>query len=127
MRNNLFYKVALIVFFATYSSFIMANPSVINCHNERMRKSFVIHKNQVTINIEREDYSGRSIASLSYSQRATRTKHHANGFSKIMSFEGKKYTLHIEDTKNFSELNDYISIRSKEGHEITYPLYCTLN
>jgi hypothetical protein len=47
-----------------------------------------------------------------------------NGFSKFFYVSGKKYTIHIDDKDNFSDIDDYMIIKSSNGHEITYPLNC---
>ena len=46
---------------------------------------------------------------------------------KIKSFDVKKQlstTIVIKDTKNLSELNDWIKISDSKGHTITYSLKC---
>ncbi len=48
------------------------------------------------------------------------------GQSKTMIFHagGDKHTLHIANKDKPSELSDYINIKSRQGHEITYPVNC---
>ncbi len=48
------------------------------------------------------------------------------GDSKTMIFHvsGDKHTLHIANKNSPSELDDYINIKSRQGHEITYPINC---
>ena len=56
---------------------------------------------------------------------AQRTRLRGNSISKIFFVAGDKHTLHLEDTTSFNSLNDYISIRNKKGHEMTYPVDCS--
>jgi hypothetical protein len=91
----------------------------IECQVDRMGKTFSISTNTITLRGD-ESENGRAIASIA----AIRTRRSGNGFTKIMNFEGHKYGLHIEDTNSFSEVNDYITIRSSRGHEVTYPISC---
>ena len=56
---------------------------------------------------------------------AQRTRFRGNSVSKIFYVAGDKHTLHLEDTTSFSSSTDYISIRNKQGHEMTYPVTCT--
>ena len=37
---------------------------------------------------------------------------------------GIKYEIHIEDTSNPSEVDDYIVMENSRGHRITFPLEC---
>ena len=97
----------------------MADDSIINCHTPRMNKIFSISKDKIVFEKE-EMSSNRSIASVD----KLRTKKEGNGFTKILSYEGNKYTIHIANEESFDEVEDYLSIRSEKGHEITYPLTC---
>jgi hypothetical protein len=47
-----------------------------------------------------------------------------SGMTKIVEFEKQKHTIHIADMNNFSDVNDYIIIKSNSGHEVTYPINC---
>ena len=92
----------------------------IRCETPRKNKVFNISKESVAI-IQRDQFKPeRTIASL-----GARTKIKGKGFTKVMNFEGNKYFIHIDDTKNFSEVNDYLYIKSPRGHQMTYPLICT--
>lgn len=55
---------------------------------------------------------------------STRTRFTMKGFKKFFKFENKRYYIHIEDKKGFSEVDDFVVIQNGEGHEITYPLSC---
>ena len=78
----------------------------------------MIRKTSVSVLIP----NARSVAS----ELHARTKLRGNGITKIVYLDGKKFTVHIEDKDNFSESKDYLVIRSRDRHEITYPLSCAV-
>jgi len=98
----------------------MASAGNIRCETPRKSKTFAITNESVSIIQKSHLGSERSIASL-----AARTKRKGKGFTKVMNFEGNKYFIHIDDTQSFSEVNDYLYIKSPEGHQMTYPLNCS--
>lgn len=89
------------------------------CHTPRMNKVFEVSEHKVTFFNEFDAKARRELASLS-----SRTKPEIKGLTKIVDFENHKHTIHINDVDNFSEVNDYIIIKSRVGHEVTYPLTC---
>ena len=90
------------------------------CHTPRMNKIFEVNGNKITFFNESESHSNkRQIASVS-----GRTISSVSGFTKVVDFENQKHTIHISDMNNFSDFNDYIIIRARTGHEVTYPLTC---
>lgn len=101
-----------------------AKEGNITCFTPQSRQGFKLQKNSsgFTVKILTSE-SNRLIASV----RPERTKYHSNGLTKYIKFEGKNYTLHIENWNKFSEVDDYVAIRSAQGHEITYPLNCEIN
>lgn len=93
--------------------------STISCSTPHQSKVFTISNDKVVF--EQEEMSAaRSVASVD----KVRTKKEGNGFTKILSYEGNKYTIHISSEEKFNEVEDYLSIRSEKGHEITYPINC---
>ena len=90
------------------------------CHTPRMNKIFEVADHKVTFFSEFESDAKREIASLN-----SRNKPEQKGLTKIVDFENQKHTIHIADLNNFSDVEDYIIIKSKEGHEVTYPLTCS--
>ncbi|OUR96244.1 hypothetical protein A9Q84_07755 [Halobacteriovorax marinus] len=90
----------------------------IECHTPRMKKSFVIFNNKVSFLEDTE--RGRMVASA----KTLRTKRKNNGFTKILHYWGQRHEIHVGNVSKFSELNDYLTIRTAKGHEITYPLTC---
>lgn len=95
-----------------------ANASIL-CLTPRMNKVFEIKDSKVTFFNEFDSHAKRELASVnSFSQNL------AAGFTKTLDFENQKHIIHIADSKNFSDLNDYLIIRAKNGHEVIYPLSC---
>ena len=90
----------------------------ITCETPRKYHRLVIRKKSVSIMIPK----ARRVAS----ELHARTKLQGNGITKIVYLDGKKFTVHINDKDNFSESKDYLVIRSRDRHEITYPLSCTV-
>lgn len=93
--------------------------AAIECHTPRMNKTFKIEDSRVTFFNDQPVNGGREVASV-----ATRTRKTAKGFTKILNFEGRKHVIHISDSKEFSDVNDYMVVRNSRGHEMTYPLTC---
>jgi hypothetical protein len=89
------------------------------CHTPRMNKQFEIKENKISFFKEENELKNREIASL-----VSRNKSELKGLTKIVDFENQKHTIHIEDKNNFSDVNDYLVIRNKSGHEIIYPISC---
>ncbi len=85
-------------------------------------KEITIDNNHVAFN--REDNSGvkREISSINSVKVRTHNKY--KGFTKTLYIDGMKHKVHVEDASNFSEVQDYLSITSPKGHEMTYPLTC---
>lgn len=97
------------------------NASVF-CHTPRMNKIFEVSDKKVTFFNEFETHSNkRQLASVT-----SRTKSTETGMTKIVDFENQKHTIHISDMQNFSDVNDYIIIKSRTGHEVTYPITCEM-
>lgn len=93
----------------------------ITCYTPRMGRKIVIQDNSVAIS---KPFLGKSEERAVASVNSVRTKLIGHGFSKILFNGGAKHIVHINDANNFSEINDYLLIRSAEGHEMTYPLTC---
>ena len=92
----------------------------IYCHTPRFKRAMKISKNSVTF-LNGEEFSyGRKIAS----SRTARTRTKGLGFKKILKLDGNKLTIVVKNTKEFSEVDDYMTIRSRKGHEVIYPLIC---
>ncbi len=91
------------------------------CHTPRLDKAFVVSATQVTFLDETQPEADRQLASI----EGIRTKINGSGFTKIMNFEGQKHTIHVDDVNSPSQVNDYLVIKSREGHELTYPLDCS--
>ncbi|HAZ11851.1 MAG: hypothetical protein A2X86_07630 [Bdellovibrionales bacterium GWA2_49_15] len=97
----------------------------ITCQTNHKSDQFLqFQDSQVVISINRPDATTRQIASSSITFEGLRTKWNGKSVEKIGYFENNKHTIHIDDVSNLSNVNDYISIRSQEGHEMIYPLSC---
>lgn len=122
MKTKRFILMSILFFVIGLFHASMANAatSSIECNVPRIDKIIKISGEKVSIH--KIDEITRKIASVSM----IRSQKSMTGITKIMSHQGHKYTIHINDTKNFSEVDDFVSIRSKKGHEITYPLICNL-
>ena len=97
------------------------NKSPITCESSRMSKTILIKQNSITFYNHTDYNDGRAIASI----ERIRTKRTGKGFSKYTEFEGKRYIIHIQNEKQLNEIDDYIVIKNKKGHKITYPLSCS--
>lgn len=118
-------KVTLIKFILTTLISMMTSYSVsaapqIICTTPRESKVVLIKETSVALSTPEELINSRSVASVN----SVRTRHQGKGFTKIIFLEGVKHTIHIDDQNKFSDVNDYMVMRSREGHEITYPLTC---
>ena len=89
------------------------------CHTPRSNKIFEIKDKRVTFFNEFDTTASRELASV-----GSRSRTDEKGMTKIVEFENQKHTIHIEDAAHFSDTNDYIIIKAKSGHEVTYPLSC---
>ncbi len=115
-------KILFLAFLLSVSlGFSVASSASILCHTPRLNKVIEIKDDQITFFKEGEISASRKLASL-----ASRTKKSMTGFSKTVNFENQKHTIHINDVNQFSEVEDYIIIRSQKGHEITFPLTCEM-
>lgn len=110
---------ALFIFTMVSASNIYAAPQII-CTTPRESKVILIKETSVALSTPERLLNQRSVASIS----SVRTKREGKGFTKIIYLNGIKHTIHIENQKHFSDVNDYMVMRSQEGHEITYPLTC---
>tara|TARA_Y100000780_G_C13695979_1_gene422420 strand:- start:28917 stop:29222 length:306 start_codon:yes stop_codon:yes gene_type:complete len=97
----------------------MAAPQII-CTTPRESKVVLIKDTSVALSTPEKLINQRTVASVS----SVRTKLQGKGFTKIIFLDGIKHTIHIENQNDFSDVNDYMVMRSQEGHEITYPLTC---
>ncbi|MAF79292.1 MAG: hypothetical protein CME63_04685 [Halobacteriovoraceae bacterium] len=101
------------------STMAMAAPQII-CTTPRESKVVLIKDTSVALSTPEKLINQRTVASVS----SVRTKLQGKGFTKIIFLDGIKHTIHIENQNDFSDVNDYMVMRSQEGHEITYPLTC---
>ena len=110
----------LTIYFVLAVSNIFAAPQII-CTTPRESKVVLIKDRSIAFSTPEKLINQRSVASVS----SVRTKLEGSGFTKIIFLDGIKHTIHIESKDNFSDVNDYMVMRSQEGHEMTYPLTCS--
>jgi len=99
-----------------------AAPGEIKCSTAFGEKKFIIESDKVSF--FREDISGPARTISSTEAGAVRTQNKHQGFSKTLYIDGLKYKINIHNQRQFSEVDDYLSITSPKGHEMTYPLNC---
>lgn len=118
---KLYLTLALTILTSQAYAGLSASSAKMVCHTPRLDKAFVVGATQVTFLDESLQGPERQLASI----EGIRTKISGNGFTKMMDFEGQRHTIHVADVSNPSTVNDYLVIRSREGHELTYPLDCS--
>lgn len=89
------------------------------CQTMNGDKTFSILENKVSFDMDLSD-GGRKISSESEVHSIRRGK----GVTKITQRNGVKYKIHIADLNNPTAVDDFLSMTSPKGHEITYPLIC---
>lgn len=99
-----------------------ASTGDISCTTAFGEKSFTISGQGISFNKEDETGVSRSISSVNGDSVRTHKKH--LGFTKTLYVDGNKYKINVQNTQNFSDVNDYLSITNPKGHEMTYPLNC---
>lgn len=99
-----------------------ATSTSISCSTAFGEKTFTIEDDRISFQKEDESGVSRAISSISGDSVRTHKKH--LGFSKTLYIDGNKHRINIQNTQEFSEVNDYLSITSPKGHEMTYPLNC---
>ncbi len=108
-----------IIFFIVCLSF-QAKASELICQTNYNEIKLVIDGDNVAVmkTFER----GREFAS----NELVKTQSTDNGFTKTFYKGTNKYKVAIADLKNLNEVDDYLTIVSHEGHQMTYPLNCAL-
>ena len=107
------------LFIAIFSVISFNTNASILCHTPRSNKVFEIKDSRVTFFNEFDTNAKRELASV-----ISRSNTAEKGMTKVVEFENQKHTIHIADAAHFSDADDYIIIKAKSGHEVTYPLSC---
>ncbi len=94
----------------------------ISCKTAFGEKNFTIVDDRISFTKQDESGVSRSISSVA--SEAVRTHKKNTGFSKTLYIDGLKHKINVENENSFSDVNDYLSITSPRGHEMTYPLNC---
>lgn len=93
------------------------------CRTPRENKVFKVGPDTVTFIDTQGLSSSRELASM----QKVQTQKSGNGFTKTLWLNGQKHIIHIADQSAPSEVDDYIILRSRQGHEVIYPLNCSKN
>lgn len=96
--------------------------SGIVCSTAFGEKTFTIEDNHISFS--KEDEGGNSRAVASVAADSVRTQKKSSGFVKTLYIDGQKHRISIKNANSFSDVDDYLSITSPKGHEMTYPLSC---
>jgi len=131
--NKSIYGALIGLFFIHLLSYVHAasRPATnLSCETNHKRSLSFIFKDErvkITINkLEQYEQPGatRDVASSEVNFDIARSRWNGLSVEKIAMFENKKHTIHIQNVEQPSNIDDYISIRDSEGHEIIYPLDC---
>lgn len=99
-----------------------ASTGEIVCSTAFGEKSFTIHDQSISFHKKDHEGISRSISSVHKESVRTHKKH--LGFTKVLYVDGNKYQITIQNSEQFSEIDDHLSIIGPKGHEMTYPLNC---
>ena len=99
-----------------------ASTNAITCSTAFGEKTFTIEDDRISFHKEDESGVSRSISSINGDSVRTHKKH--LGFTKTLYIDGNKHRINVRNVNEFSDVNDYLSITSPKGHEMTYPLNC---
>ncbi len=105
----------LILSFALWAVSARAGGNI-TCSTPRENKVFTLNDDSIAFHKN----GHRELASLV----EVNTVKTGSGMTKTLWMDGQKHIIHINDMKNFSETEDYIILRSRQGHEVIYPLSC---
>ncbi|MGK0367453.1 MAG: hypothetical protein ACI9QD_000588 [Thermoproteota archaeon] len=99
--------------------------SHIICDSAFGEKSFTISNESIAFHDVKGATLSRKISSL-VGIKKVRTHVTLNGFTKVLYKNGNKHKIHINNSANFNEVEDYMTIVSPKGHKVTYPLNCSI-
>lgn len=99
-----------------------ATVPAISCSTAFGEKIFTIENERISFQKEDESGVSRAISSVNGDSVRTHKKH--LGFTKTLYIDGNKHRINVQNINEFSEVNDYLSITSPKGHQMTYPLNC---
>jgi len=89
------------------------------CQTMNGDKTFILKNNSIAFDAD-ESENERKISSIS----EVKTIRLGKSLTKLTKRLGLKYRVHIADISNPSIVDDFVSITSHDGHEITYPISC---
>jgi hypothetical protein len=127
MKTNTFSFPAILAFLGlvlmihTFNGNAATSAGIV-CSTAFGEKTFTIDDHKISFHKEDESGMERSIASME--GPSIRTQKQDQGFTKTLYIGGNKHRIHVQNVNQFSDANDYLSITSPKGHEMTYPLNC---
>ena len=119
--TSLFGFLGFLLLVHTFNSYA-ASSHGIECQTGYGEKTFIIEDGRIAFFKEDQAGLNRSISSVKSDSVRTHKKH--LGFTKTLYIDGLKHRINIKDKNSFSDVNDYLSVTSPKGHEMTYPLTC---
>jgi len=99
-----------------------ASEGKISCQTSYGEKHLLIDDYHVSFQKEEQKGQFRTLSSIGQDQM--RTQLQGTGFSKVLFIDGNKYRIFIKNKSQFNDTEDYLTITSPKGHEMTYPLNC---
>ena len=85
------------------------------CETPRQNVKLKINGNSLTL-------SGRNPAQV----KVQRTRYSGKSITKIFYINGSKHTVFLNNAYSPDQLEDHLTIKSRQGHEMTYPMNCKL-
>lgn len=104
----------------TFMPTCFGNVKSFECHTPRRLKSFKIQNEKIIL----EDKSQQFKVKARDRYLSSHDSEKRDSLTKTFQFEGHSYKLHIRDVNHFDEVEDFVNIKSPQGHQITYPLSC---
>lgn len=118
MKLFIFSVLLLLSFFAQAKT-----AERLHCKTQNMEKEFDLYQDKIAFyedSVQNKNLD-RKVASI----QLLRTGGGQHLF-KMFKYEGDVYTVEVKNLNKLDWTSDYLSIRSKKGHEITYPIKCQL-
>ncbi len=122
MKKNLSNILFILMTFLGVSNTYASKNKEYTCFTPRYSRAFVVKKNTIAFFDPYSQIKSRGIASAI----PVRTRYAKKGFTKILFISGTKHTIHINNVNAPNELDDYLIMRGKKGHEVTYPINCQM-
>lgn len=121
MKTLFLFLLSIQMFLVTGKLWSMDLEKEIYCTTPNEEKAFILKEHTIVFQDTNEDAApARKVASA----RIIQTKIQDNGFIKTTNFERNSFKVKINNTAEFNDANDFVTIASPEGHVLTYPIKC---